>query len=243
MNVFPFILQIQFRLNAGGLSNWPIILQYSANGLPELLKLLRLLPHLDHPHSSRLLLLLLLLLPRAISACTTKLHYFLFNCLGSIHVILGPPPSIPSPSLAHQPTRINLTLHPDSGKYPSDRVLVARSSRSQSLGPRLPLYPSGRTSTPIHFPACLVMSSGFVSAGTNEAPVERDDEWLKAQQELEEERRRKAEIGKQNDGKSLYEVLQQNKSEFLSCVLVWGCNVVWWTRDTRAIGDVRRIHG
>lgn len=72
------------------------------------------------------------------------------------------------------------------------------------------------------------MSSGFVSAGTNEAPVERDDEWLKAQQELEEERRRKAEIGKQNDGKSLYEVLQQNKSElhlpsslrsYLQCVV------------------------
>lgn len=65
------------------------------------------------------------------------------------------------------------------------------------------------------------MSSGFVSAGTNEAPVERDDEWLKAQQELEEERRRKAEIGKQNDGKSLYEVLQQNKSELLS--YTWAC--------------------
>ena len=57
------------------------------------------------------------------------------------------------------------------------------------------------------------MSSGFVSAGTNEQPIERDDEWLKAQQELEEERRRKAEIGQQNDGKSLFEVLQQNKSE------------------------------
>lgn len=62
------------------------------------------------------------------------------------------------------------------------------------------------------------MSSGFVSAGTNEEPVERDDEWLKAQHELEEERRRKEEIGKQTDGKSLYEVLEQNKSE-LSCVL------------------------
>ncbi|KAJ6036216.1 hypothetical protein N7540_000495 [Penicillium herquei] len=55
------------------------------------------------------------------------------------------------------------------------------------------------------------MSSGFVSAGTNEQPIERDDEWLKAEQELEEERRRKAEIGKQNDGRSLFEVLQQNK--------------------------------
>ncbi|KAJ6151632.1 hypothetical protein N7470_007229 [Penicillium chermesinum] len=55
------------------------------------------------------------------------------------------------------------------------------------------------------------MSSGFVSAGTNEKPVERDAEWVRVQQELEEERRRKADAGKQGDGKSLYEVLQQNK--------------------------------
>ncbi|KAB8210408.1 N-terminal domain of NEFA-interacting nuclear protein NIP30-domain-containing protein [Aspergillus parasiticus] len=55
------------------------------------------------------------------------------------------------------------------------------------------------------------MSSGFVSAGTDQEPVERDDEWLRVQQELEEERRRKAELGKQADGKSLYDVLQQNK--------------------------------
>lgn len=57
------------------------------------------------------------------------------------------------------------------------------------------------------------MSSGFVSSGTNDQPIERDDEWLRAQQELEEERRRKAEIGKQDDGKSLFEVLERNKSE------------------------------
>ncbi|RJE24267.1 hypothetical protein PHISCL_03376 [Aspergillus sclerotialis] len=55
------------------------------------------------------------------------------------------------------------------------------------------------------------MSSGFVSAGTNEQPIERDEEWHRVQQELEEERRRKAEIGKQEGGKSLYEVLQSNK--------------------------------
>ncbi|KAJ5827435.1 hypothetical protein N7447_004198 [Penicillium robsamsonii] len=55
------------------------------------------------------------------------------------------------------------------------------------------------------------MSSGFVSSGTNEQPIERDDEWLRAEQELEEERRRKAEIGKQDGGKSLFEVLEQNK--------------------------------
>jgi len=59
------------------------------------------------------------------------------------------------------------------------------------------------------------MSSGFVSAGTNEQPIERDDEWLRAQRELEEERKRKAEIGKQTDGKSLFEVLEQNKSELI----------------------------
>lgn len=57
------------------------------------------------------------------------------------------------------------------------------------------------------------MSSGFVSAGTDQEPIERDDEWLRVQKELEEERRRKAELGKQGGGKSLYEVLQQNKSE------------------------------
>ncbi|OQE37794.1 hypothetical protein PENCOP_c009G06321 [Penicillium coprophilum] len=57
------------------------------------------------------------------------------------------------------------------------------------------------------------MSSGFVSAGTNDQPIERDDEWLRAEQELEEERRRKAELGKQDGGKSLFEVLERNKSE------------------------------
>ncbi|KAL4969068.1 N-terminal domain of NEFA-interacting nuclear protein NIP30-domain-containing protein [Aspergillus stella-maris] len=55
------------------------------------------------------------------------------------------------------------------------------------------------------------MSSGFVSGGTNDQPLERDDEWRRAQQELEEERRRKAELGKQDGGKSLFDVLQQNK--------------------------------
>lgn len=59
------------------------------------------------------------------------------------------------------------------------------------------------------------MSSGFVAAGTDQEPVERDDEWRRAQQELEEERRRKAELGRQECGKSLYEVLQQNKSKLL----------------------------
>ncbi|EEH08003.1 conserved hypothetical protein [Histoplasma capsulatum G186AR] len=56
------------------------------------------------------------------------------------------------------------------------------------------------------------MSSGFVSGGTIEEPTERDDEWLRAQQELEAERRRKVEESQQDKGKSLYEILQQNKA-------------------------------
>ena len=59
------------------------------------------------------------------------------------------------------------------------------------------------------------MSSGFVSAGTyEEEPVERgDDEWDRAQQEIEERRRQKSEWGQQQDGKSLYDILQQNKGK------------------------------
>lgn len=57
------------------------------------------------------------------------------------------------------------------------------------------------------------MSSGFVSGGTTDEPVEQDDEWQRVQQELEEQRKRKADIGKQEGGQSLYDVLQSNKSE------------------------------
>jgi hypothetical protein len=59
------------------------------------------------------------------------------------------------------------------------------------------------------------MSSGFVSGGTIDQPVERDDEWLKAQQEIEDLRRRKEDEAKQDGGKSLYEILQQNKGEYI----------------------------
>ena len=59
------------------------------------------------------------------------------------------------------------------------------------------------------------MSSRFVSASTDEEPVERDDEWHKAQQAVEANFRRKQEEGKQEGGKSLYEVLQQNKGDLL----------------------------
>ncbi|USP74580.1 hypothetical protein yc1106_01854 [Curvularia clavata] len=57
------------------------------------------------------------------------------------------------------------------------------------------------------------MSSGFVSGGKAGEEVERDDEWKRAQQEIEDARRAKAELAKQHDGKSLYEVLQANKEK------------------------------
>lgn len=58
------------------------------------------------------------------------------------------------------------------------------------------------------------MSSGFVSGGTTDKAVQRDDEWLRAQQEIEANRRRKEEEEKQDGGKSLYEILQNNKGEY-----------------------------
>lgn len=58
------------------------------------------------------------------------------------------------------------------------------------------------------------MSSGFVSGGTSDKPIQRDDEWLKAQEELEATRRRKEESSRQEGGKTLYEVLQANKGDY-----------------------------
>lgn len=57
------------------------------------------------------------------------------------------------------------------------------------------------------------MSSGFVSGGTNDAPIQRDDAWLKAQLELEAERKAKADAAKAaNEGRSLFETLEANKA-------------------------------
>ena len=55
--------------------------------------------------------------------------------------------------------------------------------------------------------------SRFVSAGTDEEPTERDEAWLKAQQEIEANRQPKARPGEQEGGKSLYETLQANKGD------------------------------
>ena len=62
------------------------------------------------------------------------------------------------------------------------------------------------------------MSSGFVSGGTADKPIERDDEWLEAQQELEATRRRKEEESRQEGGKTLFEVLQANKGDYIGSV-------------------------
>jgi len=55
--------------------------------------------------------------------------------------------------------------------------------------------------------------SRFVSGGDVDQPIERDDAWLKAEQELEAKRKQKAEEGRQDGGKSLFETLQANKGE------------------------------
>ena len=58
------------------------------------------------------------------------------------------------------------------------------------------------------------MSSDFVPAGSEGKPSGNDEDWLKAQQAIEATRRQKQEDARQGGGKSLYEVLQQNKSKF-----------------------------
>jgi hypothetical protein len=55
------------------------------------------------------------------------------------------------------------------------------------------------------------MSSGFVSGGTADAPIERSDEWLAAQTELEAKRARAAAAAQQPSGRSLFETLEANK--------------------------------
>jgi hypothetical protein len=57
------------------------------------------------------------------------------------------------------------------------------------------------------------MSSGFVSGGTIDNEVERDDAWREAQKEIEEKRRLKYEDEEKRgaSGQSLFEVLQANK--------------------------------
>jgi hypothetical protein len=72
--------------------------------------------------------------------------------------------------------------------------------------------------------ARIDMSSGFVSAGTIDPSGDQDlpksdaksGEWARAHQEIEESRRRKEEAGRQEGGKSLFEVLEANKGRLSS---------------------------
>lgn len=70
--------------------------------------------------------------------------------------------------------------------------------------------------------------SRFVPGSTIDQPNERDDAWLKAQQEIEAAQLRKAEEKKgfQEGGKTLYETLQANKG--ISWMGLRGaCSVRW----------------
>ena len=80
--------------------------------------------------------------------------------------------------------------------------------------------------------------SRFVSGGTNDEPTERDEAWLKAQQEIEENRRKKAELEKRHDGKSLYEVLQENKGPYVRCAR---CDQSLTFLYSEKAGGLRRI--
>jgi hypothetical protein len=64
------------------------------------------------------------------------------------------------------------------------------------------------------------MADRFVSGGTLEKPLERDEEWHQVEKELEDRRREKATMYTNHDGKSLYEVLQANKGTQPSISLV-----------------------
>ena len=48
--------------------------------------------------------------------------------------------------------------------------------------------------------------SRFVPAGTSDTSAQKDEEWLKAQEDLEESKLRKEEEGRQEGGKTLFEV-------------------------------------
>lgn len=70
--------------------------------------------------------------------------------------------------------------------------------------------------------------SRFVSAGELEKQTKREDEWAKAQKEVDEHKQRKQEAGRQEGGKSLYEALQANQG-------------VYFTRPLRNPGIFRLI--
>lgn len=60
------------------------------------------------------------------------------------------------------------------------------------------------------------MSSGFIPSSTSSNLNFRDEEWIKARAELDAARHRKEELSQQQqNGKSLYDVLQANRGDYL----------------------------
>ena len=107
-------------------------------------------------------------------------------------------------------SRVRGPLNPPSGAIAycvRSRPWAQRSTRgtSRNIGPGFLI------GVVVH-----TMSSGFVSEGGAEESAPRDNAWLKVQRDLEAKRAQKIEQGKQEGGKSLYEVLQQNKGWLLS---------------------------
>jgi len=75
----------------------------------------------------------------------------------------------------------------------------------------LPLSTSTRPPTLHYLPALPAVMSRFVSGGTDDQPTQRDEAWLKAQQELDAAAIAKQDAARAGSGKSLYETLQANK--------------------------------
>lgn len=78
------------------------------------------------------------------------------------------------------------------------------------------LLASHHTNSPPTAPLYLLpltpaIMSRFVSGGTDAEPTQRDEAWLKAQQELDAAAIAKQEAARAGSGKSLYETLQANK--------------------------------
>jgi hypothetical protein len=71
--------------------------------------------------------------------------------------------------------------------------------------------PLAHTPTLHYLLALPAVMSRFVSGGTDEQPTQRDEAWLKAQQELDAAAIAKQEAARAGSGKSLYETLQANK--------------------------------
>jgi hypothetical protein len=111
-----------------------------------------------------------------------------------------------------------LPSNPTSGIFQSPSKQAARRPHlppaiAFSLSVSGPVTSALPASTPSHTTAGSkhYAMSRFVSGGTDEDPTERDDAWLKAQQQLDAAAIAKQEAARAGGGKSLFETLQANK--------------------------------